>query len=102
MMKKPIKELFDDMDRHNAWDFENAIQTNFVQTEVGRLENESQTCRVTGQKAFIVSHYFDYKPDLLILDEPTNHFDLEMIELLEDYFAKRNITLFMVTHDRFF
>jgi ATP-binding cassette subfamily F protein uup len=42
------------------------------------------------------------KPDLLILDEPTNHLDLEMIEWLEDYFAKENITLFMVTHDRFF
>lgn len=42
------------------------------------------------------------KPDLLILDEPTNHLDLEMIEWLENYFAKENITLFMVTHDRFF
>ena len=42
------------------------------------------------------------KPDLLILDEPTNHLDLEMIEWLEDFFAKENITLFMVTHDRYF
>jgi ATP-binding cassette subfamily F protein uup len=42
------------------------------------------------------------RPDLLILDEPTNHLDLEMIEWLETYFAKENITLFMVTHDRFF
>src|SRR5690606_12257106 len=42
------------------------------------------------------------KPDLLILDEPTNHLDLEMIEWLEQYFAKENITLFMVTHDRYF
>lgn len=42
------------------------------------------------------------KPDLLILDEPTNHLDLEMIEWLEAYFAKENITIFMVTHDRYF
>jgi ATP-binding cassette subfamily F protein uup len=41
------------------------------------------------------------RPDLLILDEPTDHLDLEMIEWLESYF-KENITLFMVTHDRFF
>ena len=39
---------------------------------------------------------------MLILDEPTNHLDLEMIEWLEVYFAKENITLFMVTHDRYF
>ena len=43
-----------------------------------------------------------HKPDLLILDEPTNHLDLEMIEWLEEYFKKEKITLFMVTHDRFF
>jgi len=42
------------------------------------------------------------KPELLILDEPTNHLDLEMIEWLEQYFAKENMTLFMVTHDRYF
>ena len=42
------------------------------------------------------------KPDLLILDEPTNHLDLEMIEWLENFFAKEQITLFMVTHDRYF
>ena len=43
-----------------------------------------------------------HKPDLLILDEPTNHLDLEMIEWLESYFEKEKITLFMVTHDRYF
>ena len=42
------------------------------------------------------------EPDFLILDEPTNHLDLEMIERLEEYLTKSNITLFMVTHDRYF
>ncbi|MDR0546596.1 MAG: ABC-F family ATP-binding cassette domain-containing protein [Dysgonamonadaceae bacterium] len=42
------------------------------------------------------------EPDLLILDEPTNHLDLEMIEWLEDYLSRGNITLLMVTHDRYF
>ena len=42
------------------------------------------------------------KPDLLILDEPTTHLDLEMIEWLEDFFKREQITLFMVTHDRYF
>jgi ATP-binding cassette subfamily F protein uup len=42
------------------------------------------------------------EPDLLILDEPTNHRDLEMIEWLEGYLSRGNKTLLMVTHDRFF
>jgi len=36
------------------------------------------------------------------LDEPTNHLDLEMIEWLENYLDKTKLTLFMVTHDRYF
>lgn len=42
------------------------------------------------------------KPDLLILDEPTNHLDIEMVEWLENFLKKQNVTLLMVTHDRYF
>jgi ATP-binding cassette subfamily F protein uup len=41
-------------------------------------------------------------PDVLLLDEPTNHLDLDMIEWLESYLEGKNITLVMVTHDRYF
>ena len=41
-------------------------------------------------------------PDLIILDEPTNHLDIEMVEWLENYLSRQNITLLMVTHDRYF
>lgn len=41
-------------------------------------------------------------PDLLILDEPTNHLDIEIVEWLENYLSKSNVTLIMVTHDRYF
>ncbi len=42
------------------------------------------------------------EPNMLILDEPTNHLDLQMIEWLETYLSRSNITLLMVTHDRYF
>ncbi len=42
------------------------------------------------------------EPDFLILDEPTNHLDLDMIEWLERYLAQSQLTLLMVTHDRYF
>ena len=43
-----------------------------------------------------------HEPDFLILDEPTNHLDVEMVEWLEKYLAQSNVTLLMVTHDRYF
>jgi ATP-binding cassette subfamily F protein uup len=85
------------MDQHNAWDFENAIQANFVQTEVGKFQTEVKKSFGWTEKKIVSCIYI--RPSNLILDEPTNH-DLEMIEW-QSYFAKENITLFMVTHDRF-
>lgn len=43
-----------------------------------------------------------YDPDMLLLDEPTNHLDLDMISWLEGFLQKSSMTLFMVTHDRYF
>ncbi|MCB0769427.1 MAG: ABC-F family ATP-binding cassette domain-containing protein, partial [Flavobacteriales bacterium] len=43
-----------------------------------------------------------HTPDVLILDEPTNHLDLHMIEQLEEELSAPNMTLLLVTHDRYF
>lgn len=45
---------------------------------------------------------FEHKHVLLIMDEPTNHLDVEMVEWLEHYLNQENVTLLMVTHDRYF
>lgn len=42
------------------------------------------------------------EPDMLILDEPTNHLDLDYVVKLEDTLRKSNLTILMVTHDRYF
>jgi ATP-binding cassette subfamily F protein uup len=93
---------FDLMDQHNAWDFE----TQYRQI-LSKLKLDNLTLKVSslsgGQiKRLSLAIVLIKKPDLLILDEPTNHLDLEMIEWLEAFFAKEKITLFMVTHDRYF
>ena len=96
------QKAFDLMDQHNAWDFEtqyklvlSKLKLNDLSMKVGKLSG--------GQKKRLsLAVLLINKPDLIILDEPTNHLDLEMIEWLEEYFKKEKITLFMVTHDRYF
>ncbi|MEH6680907.1 MAG: ABC-F family ATP-binding cassette domain-containing protein [Sediminicola sp.] len=96
------QKAFEAMELNDAWDFE----TQYRQI-LSKLRFDDLTIKVGmlsgGQKKRLaLANALINKPDLLILDEPTNHLDLEMIEWLESYFAKENITLFMVTHDRFF
>ncbi len=96
------QRAFDDMDRHNAWDFETQFKQILYKLKLEDLKMKVKNMSGGQKKRLSLAIILISKPDLLILDEPTNHLDLEMIEWLEDYFAKENITLFMVTHDRFF
>ena len=90
------------MDHLNAWDIESQIHE-----MIGRLKLEDPQKKVKelsgGQiKRLALAQLLISEPDLMILDEPTNHLDLEMIEWLESYLDKKNNTLIMVTHDRYF
>jgi ATP-binding cassette subfamily F protein 3 len=41
-------------------------------------------------------------PDLLLLDEPTNHLDIAALEWLERFLLERDLTIIVVSHDRWF
>jgi ATP-binding cassette subfamily F protein uup len=93
---------FDLMDQHNAWDFETQYRQILSKLKLDDLTLKVGALSGGQRKRLSLAIVLINKPDLLILDEPTNHLDLEMIEWLEAFFAKEKITLFMVTHDRYF
>jgi ATP-binding cassette subfamily F protein uup len=100
--EEAYQRAFDKMDAHNAWDFETQFKQILFKLKLEDFSLKVKNMSGGQKKRLSLAIVLINRPDLLILDEPTNHLDLEMIEWLESYFAKENITLFMVTHDRFF
>ena len=96
------QKAFEAMDRFEAWDFETQYKQILSKLKLEDLHAKVDKLSGGQKKRLALANALINRPDFLILDEPTNHLDLEMIEWLEEFFAKENLTLFMVTHDRYF
>lgn len=94
--------VLDGIDLVNNWDYENSI--NEILYKLNLREDNKKISMLSGgeKKKLALSKVLVEDSDLLILDEPTNHLDIEMIEWLEDYLSRQNLTLLIVTHDRYF
>ena len=97
-----LQKAYDNMEAQQAWDFETLYKQILFKLKLEKLDQKVGSLSGGQKKRLALATVLINKPNLLILDEPTNHLDLEMIEWLEAYFIKENITLFMVTHDRYF
>ncbi len=100
--RKELEILMQKMDDHHAWDYEvrirqvlSSLDIHHLNQKIGRLSG-GQRKRVALAKVLIEP------ADLILMDEPTNHLDLEMVEWLEDYLSNANVSLLLVTHDRYF
>lgn len=99
---KALNEATDEMDKVKGWDYERRLKqlldlfsiTNLLQAVSGLSGGE--------KKRLALALVLLDEPEFIILDEPTNHLDIDMIEWLEKYLSQTNLTILMVTHDRYF
>ncbi|XVJ66157.1 MAG: ABC-F family ATP-binding cassette domain-containing protein [Lacibacter sp.] len=95
------------MDELGAWDFDAKVKQILGKLNIHHLQQPVHTLSGGQRKRVALARTlidigFEHKHVLLIMDEPTNHLDMEMVEWLEHYLNKENITLLLVTHDRYF
>ena len=97
-----LQDILDRMEQQKAWDYERRAQSILSQLYITEFNKPLSQLSGGQLKRVALANTLIMEPDLLILDEPTNHLDLQMIEWLENYLSRSNITLLMVTHDRYF
>lgn len=90
------------MDELKAWDTEARIMETLARLKLDRLDHEVGQLSGGQRKRVAIAQMVLSKADFLVLDEPTNHLDLDMIEWLEQFLQQPQLTVFMVTHDRYF
>ncbi len=97
-----IKKISLQLDDIKGWHLESKIHEVLHKLNIKDVNISMSTLSGGQQKRVALAKMIIDDPDFIILDEPTNHLDLDMIEWLEEYLKSKNLTLFMVTHDRYF
>jgi len=97
-----LQDLLIRMDHEKAWDYERKAKQILSQLKIRNLDQQVKSLSGGQLKRVALANTLITEPELLILDEPTNHLDLDMTEWLEEYLRRTNISLLMVTHDRYF
>lgn len=97
-----LQDLLERMEHAKAWDYERRAKQILSQLKVRDFDQPVGQLSGGQLKRVALANVLITEPDLLILDEPTNHLDLDMTEWLEGYLGRGNLSLLMVTHDRYF
>ena len=73
---------------------------------LGFLEKQHQTpvSSLSGgeQNRLMLAKLLLAEPELMFLDEPSNHLDLDATEWLEEFLIESNAAVLVISHDRFF
>ncbi|MEY2871511.1 MAG: hypothetical protein RLZZ146_1434 [Bacteroidota bacterium] len=93
-----------EMTMSESWDYEARAKQVLGKLNIHEVDLVKNVGVLSGgqRKRVALARVLIDVPDMLILDEPTNHLDLDMIEWLEEYLSDKNLTLLLVTHDRYF
>jgi ATP-binding cassette, subfamily F, member 3 len=97
-------ELHDRLEHQDAYSIEHRVEE--ILGGLGFSSNDFQRPARTfsgGQQSrLMLAKLLLESPDLMLLDEPSNHLDIETTAWLENYLARQSVAMVIVSHDRYF
>ncbi len=97
-----LQKAIEAMDLKQAWDYENKIKEILSRLKISDTEQDVDSLSGGQKRKIALAKSLIDDVDLLLLDEPTNHLDIDMIEWLEGFLSSQKLSIFLVTHDRYF
>ncbi|WP_346888472.1 ABC-F family ATP-binding cassette domain-containing protein [Clostridium sp. UBA1056] len=101
-LQQKLFKLTSKIDALGGWQIESEAKA--LLTKLGITDFDAKMGKLSGgqRKRVGLCNVLITPCDLLILDEPTNHMDNEIIDYMEELLQKRKGGVIMITHDRYF
>ncbi|HHJ20011.1 MAG TPA: ATP-binding cassette domain-containing protein [Gammaproteobacteria bacterium] len=96
-----MEKLQAQIEAADGWNIEQRVSSTISRLQ---LPEEAEFSSLSGglKRRVLLARALVSEPDILLLDEPSNHLDIEAIEWLEGFLLGSQLTLLFVTHDRAF
>ena len=96
--------LHEQIEHQDAYSIDHRVEE--VLSGLGFAESEFHRAASTfsgGQQSrMMLAKLLLQSPDVMLLDEPSNHLDIATTEWLESYLARQPVAMVVVSHDRYF
>lgn len=100
--QRELERLSGLIDDAQAWDYEVRVRQVLSRLNIHNLDQPIRQLSGGQKKRIALAKALIDPADILIMDEPTNHLDVEMVEWLEEFLTRSQLSLILVTHDRYF
>jgi ATP-binding cassette, subfamily F, member 3 len=92
------------LQHHDAYNLDYRIERILEGLGFGKATFQQEVEKLSGgqQNRLLLAKLLLAEPDLMLLDEPSNHLDIDATEWLENFLVESDQAILVVSHDRYF
>jgi ATP-binding cassette subfamily F protein 3 len=99
-----FEQIQHQLHHHDAYNLDYRIERVLEGLGFAKSGFQQEVARLSGgqQNRLLLAKLLLAEPDLMLLDEPSNHLDIDATEWLENFLIESEQAILVVSHDRFF